>query len=280
MSPCVRYGASRVVRAPGGAAARPCAAGQAGRRPVRSVRAFAFSCGIATRMSGRVVVVEDETLTRRAFAIALGDGGFEVIEASDAYACRAAMRQARRVDVVLVDLGLPGVDGLTLVNELRQRTDVGLMVVSRTSEPETRIEALERGVDDFLVKPVHLGELVARVKSLMRRRQGFRAPAVTLGPWVIDPGQRTVRGEGRDAQLTRGEFDLLSRLIEGGGKIVSREDLLSSISTTPEASDPRSVDALISRLRRKLGDNGDQDSLILTAPGFGYRLAQPARTPP
>ncbi len=176
--------------------------------------------------------------------------------------------------MVLVDLGLPGVDGMTLARELRDRSDVGLIVVSRRSEPEARIEALDLGVDDFLVKPVHLGELIARVRSVARRRaRSFSSRKFHLGKWTIDLDSRTVGSEAETANLTRGEFELLRRLVDGGGKIVARDELLSCISTSPEESDPRSVDALVSRLRRKLEGEG-APSLILTAPGFGYRLGQ------
>jgi DNA-binding response OmpR family regulator len=104
----------------------------------------------------RVIVVEDENVTRRAIAAALRDEGFSVLEAADAFACRAAL-QGPPVDAVVLDLGLPGVGGLSLATELRRRNDCGLVVVSRRGEPETRIEALELGVDDYMVKPIHMG---------------------------------------------------------------------------------------------------------------------------
>jgi len=226
-------------------------------------------------MSERVIIVEDEPLTRRTFAVALREAGFEVIEACDAFACRAAIR-GQRPQVALVDLGLPGLDGLSLARELRERSDLGLIVVSRRSEPEARVEALELGVDDFLVKPVHLGELVARVRALLRRKGGGEsAPRrVRIGAWRIDFDERSVAGAEAEVALTRGEFDLLAKLAAGAGKIVSREELLASISASPDETDLRSVDVLVSRLRRKLGDTPASPTLILTAPGFGYRLAQ------
>lgn len=225
-------------------------------------------------MIGRVIIVEDEPLTRRTFAVALREAGFEAIEASDAFACRAAIR-GQRPHVALVDLGLPGLDGLSLARELRERSDLGLIIVSRRAEPEARVEALELGVDDFLVKPVHLGELVARVRALLRRRGGAASGRrLRIGIWRIDLDQRSVTSGEAEAALTRGEFDLLAKLAAGGGKIVSREELLASISAAPDDSDLRSVDVLVSRLRRKLGDTPASPTLILTAPGFGYRLGE------
>ena len=221
----------------------------------------------------RVIVVEDESVTRRAIAAALRESGFSVTEASDAYACRAALH-GQPADAVVLDLGLPGVNGMDLAKELRTREDMGLVVVSRRGEPESRIEALEIGVDDYMVKPIHFGELVARLRSVLRRRDAARGRRARVGRWLVDMDSREAHDGAREAALTRGEFDLLKGLIDAGGKIVSREDLLRVISRNPHETDLRSVDALVSRLRRKLGDSSENGRLILTAPGFGYRLAQ------
>jgi DNA-binding response OmpR family regulator len=219
----------------------------------------------------RVIIVEDETITRRAMATALREAGFSVSEAADAFACRAALQQP--ADAVVLDLGLPGMNGLELAEELSIRKELGLLVVSRRTEPETRIEALDLGVDDFLVKPIHFGELAARVRSVLRRRSLQRSRRVSVGRWQVDLETREAVDGAERAALTRGEFDILARLVEARGKIVSREDLLRAVSRNPQESDMRSVDALVSRLRRKLGDPSDAAALILTAPGFGYRLA-------
>jgi DNA-binding response OmpR family regulator len=118
---------------------------------------------------------------------------------------------------------------------------------------------------------VHFGELAARVRSVARRRRPEQSHRKRLGSWTIDLDARTATRNSGAAGLTRGEFDMLARLIQAGTKIVSREDLLSVMSRKPQDSDLRSVDALVSRLRRKLED-GDAERLIVTAPGFGYRL--------
>ena len=116
-----------------------------------------------------VAVVEDETLTRRAIALSLREAGFTVHEASGVLACRALLRQTR-LDVIVLDLGLPGIDGMSFAREVRSSSDViGLIVVTRQSAPEARIAALDLGADDYLVKPIHYGELAARIRSVMRR---------------------------------------------------------------------------------------------------------------
>lgn len=224
-----------------------------------------------------VAVVEDETLTRRAIALSLREAGFTVHEASDALACRALLRQTR-LDVVVLDLGLPGIDGMSFARELRGRSDLGLIIVTRQSAPEARIAALDLGADDYLVKPIHYGELAARIRSVMRRAGRERSRRRKVGRWIVDLAARTVNNGMLNANLTRGEFDILARLIQADAKIVTRQELLSAISRSPQESDLRSVDALVSRLRRKL-DEADGGSLIATAPGFGYRLATAPEKP-
>jgi DNA-binding response OmpR family regulator len=218
-----------------------------------------------------VAVVEDESLARKAIVLSLQEAGFTVHEASDALSCRALLRQ-RHVDVIVLDLTLPGIDGLTFAQELRSWSDIGLVIVSRQAAPEARIAALDLGADDYLVKPVHHGELAARIRSVLRRVARVRGRYKKLGPWIIDLEARSVSKSTVRANLTRGEFDILARLIDSGTKIVTRQELWSMISRSSQGSDRRTVDALISRLRRKLDDGGGE-SLIVTAPGFGYRLA-------
>lgn len=224
-----------------------------------------------------VAVVEDETLARKAIALSLREAGYTVHEASDALACRALLQQTR-LDMVVLDLGLPGIDGMSFARELRSGSDIGLIIVTRRSDPEGRIAALDLGADDYLVKPVHYGELAARIRSVMRRSRRERGLRKKLGQWIVDLNARTVSKGAESANLTRGEFDILARLMQAGTKIVSRQELLSVISRSPLETDLRSVDVLVSRLRRKLNE-WDGDSLIATAPGFGYRLVATPEEP-
>jgi DNA-binding response OmpR family regulator len=224
-----------------------------------------------------VAVVEDESLARKGIVLSLQEAGFTVHEASDALSCRALLRQ-RRIDVIVLDLTLPGVNGLTFAQELRNSSDIGLIIVTREATTEARIAALDLGADDYLVKPVHHGELAARIRSVMRRAVRARSRRKKLGPWIVDLEARSVSKSTVRANLTRGEFDILTRLIDAGTKIVTRQELASTISRSFQGSDRRTVDALISRLRRKLDDSGGE-SLIMTAPGFGYRLATSPEQP-
>ncbi len=219
----------------------------------------------------RVLVVEDEALIRGALVLGLRQEGLDVAEAGDAASCRAAMKSSR-FDAVVLDLGLPDADGVKLAAELCAGPRPGLIVVTRRAEMGARIEALDVGADDYLVKPVHYPELAARIRSVVRRRGHPGRRKVQLGAWLVDLEARTATADALSAGLTRGEFDILARLADAEGRVVSRDDLLEVISRNPQDSDPRSVDMLVSRLRRKLGQVASHDELIATAPGYGYRL--------
>ena len=222
----------------------------------------------------RIAIVEDEDLARRLTAKAMRDHGFEVHETADAHACTALLKH-QRVEAIVVDLGLPGIDGMAFVAQLRERQNIGVLIVTRNSAPSVRSRALDLGADDYLVKPIDFDELAARIRSVVRRRYPFRKRSRRIGKWLVDLDARTAVSESDSAVLIRGEFNLLARLIEANAKIVSREDLQSAIGRQPE-SDLRSVDALVSRLRRKLEDESKSSPLIVTAPGFGYRLREAA----
>jgi two-component system torCAD operon response regulator TorR len=220
----------------------------------------------------RIVVVEDEPLTRATLVSFLSRQGHQVRPASCVEACRATLR-SEPADMVLLDLGLPGEDGLGFARELRESGACGVIIVSERGEMATRIAALDQGADDYVTKPVHLEELAARVRSVARRRSG-EGGQLAVGDLVIDLAARRVEAAGAQVALTRGEFDLLRTLAEAGGKVVSRETLSGAVSRGE--GDLRSVDALVSRLRRKLPALPD-GQLIVTAPGYGYRLGAPVR---
>lgn len=225
--------------------------------------------GVGT-MSGRIVVVEDERLTRAILIEALQQAGFSVRGAADAGACRAAL-QSEPADLIVLDLGLPGQDGQAYARELRAESDVPVLIV--TSRSSAEIDSLNDGADGFLRKPIEPNVLVAHVNALLRRRAGSTDSHFRFGAWRIDLEGRILRNpDGEIESLTRGEFKLLALLVQAQGRIVSRE-LLSEAANRghrhgDEFGDLRSVDALVSRLRRKLGSD-----IIGTAPGFGYRLA-------
>lgn len=222
----------------------------------------------------RVIVVEDEVLTRAGLVDLFTRQGWDVRGVGDAFACEAALR-AEAADVAIIDLGLPGLGGDELIARLAGRANCAMVAVTREWRAEQRIAALEAGADDYVVKPFHEGELVARVRAVLRRRRPQVALRVGLAGWRFDLDARTARtDDGRDAVLTRGEFALLELLIAAEGKIVTRDRLADAVTRDAENADIRTVDTLVSRLRRKLPSaDPSVASLIVTAPGFGYRLA-------
>ena len=224
-----------------------------------------------TVLGVRVVVVEDETLTRSALVHALAGAGYHVRGASDVAACRAAL-SAEPVDLVILDIGLPGESGLSYARELRATSDVVILFVTATESKETEIDALDNGGDAYLVKPIDVDALKAHVRALLRRQDPARARRLRFGEWSLDPERRTLSGIQPIEPLTRGEFNLITLLAKAEGRIVSRELLSEAVNRVQhgEQADIRSVDALVSRIRRKL----NAPRLIVTVPNFGYRLAE------
>jgi two-component system torCAD operon response regulator TorR len=224
----------------------------------------------------RIVIVEDERLTRQTVALFLRGEGYDVREAVGVEACRAALA-AYPADLVLLDLGLPGEDALGYARELRAADAVAVLIITQDNRLDTRLSALEDGVDDFINKPVHFRELAARIRNLTRRTGAGQGGRFSLGPWTVDLAQRTAAtSDGGVARLTRGEFDLLAALLRAEGEVMTR-DRLSAVLSGKAEGDVRSVDALVSRIRRKLAAAGVGD-LIATVPGVGYR-AEGARLP-
>lgn len=221
-------------------------------------------------MSARIIVVEDERLTRAGMVEALRRAGHNVRAASDAQACRAALK-AERADLVILDLGLPGEDGLSYARELSASGELAVLVVTARKAAEVQVAALDGGADGFLVKPVEAEALAAHVRAVLRRKSLARPGRMRFSGWVLDLERRILVGEEEQIiVLTRGEFSLLALLAQAEGRIVSRELLSEAVNRGDRSEEPRdirSVDALVSRLRRKL-----TPALIGTAPGFGYRL--------
>lgn len=181
-----------------------------------------------------------------------------------------------RFDAVLLDLMLPGRDGLEVCRELRSRSDVPIIVLTARGEEADRVMGLELGADDYLAKPYSPRELLARIRAVTRRARGRAGPArgaVKVGGLVVDPGARRATLEGRELELTGYEFALLEALARRAGRVLSREQLIELAGGSAEESFDRSIDVHVSRLRQKLGDDPKRPRLIKTVRGAGYILA-------
>jgi two-component system torCAD operon response regulator TorR len=207
----------------------------------------------------KILLVEDEAVTRATLNHFLVRNGFEV-KGADTAAAAYALLVAEAFALVLLDINLPDMDGLSLAAEIRKSFDTAIVFITQRNERATRIEALETTGDDYITKPLDLRELLARLRSVLRRRGGGGADKVSIGGIDVDLDRREVRlaGCGR-IDLTRGEFDLLAALIRANGNVVTRQVLASVVTRQLGPSDMRTVDTLVSRLRRKLGaELGDE----------------------
>ncbi|WP_295531143.1 response regulator transcription factor [Novosphingobium sp. Chol11] len=231
-------------------------------------------------MQVHAVIVEDETLTRQSLGTLLRAQGWQVWEASDAAACDAILRE-ESIDLALIDLGLPGRTGQELIADLAGSKTIAILAVTARWQPEQRIAVLEAGADDYVVKPFHNGELIARIRAVLRRRKAQIGNVIKIEGWEVDLDARVARADTHsDAAsvqiaLTRGEVAILALLAEAGGRIVSRERLSKVAARRAQDGDLRTVDTLIYRLRRKFQAGNDDSGLnISSVPGLGYRLGR------
>jgi two-component system OmpR family response regulator len=222
----------------------------------------------------RVLVIDDEDSARRAVVQGLRVAGAEVLEAADGEA-GLAMALGGGVDLVVLDLRLPGMDGETVLATLRRSSAVPVIVVSSKRHEDDRVGVLDLGADDYLVKPFTVRELEARIRAVLRRSEGDGAAAIAIGDVTIDFLPRTATRAGEPVALTAQEFALLSCLVRQRGRIVSRAMLEAAIhpgESLPEDSVSNVVDVLVLRLRRKLGRD-----LITTRRGQGFIVDGVAR---
>jgi DNA-binding response OmpR family regulator len=218
--------------------------------------------------AARILVVDDELSLRRLMRLYLGKAGFAVQEASTGAQALAALRRGD-IDLAIVDVMLPEVDGFEVVRQARRNSSIPIILLTARGEEASRVAGLEVGADDYVVKPFLAHEVVARVRAQLRRARGFDADAATLrvGPVELDRRARrcTIRGAGME--LTRREFDLLETLLANPGRAFTRDQLLDEVWGSRFVSE-KTIDVHIVGLRRKLGGA----LRISTLRGVGYRL--------
>ncbi|RQX15054.1 DNA-binding response regulator [Micromonospora ureilytica] len=224
-------------------------------------------------MEGRVLVVEDDFSIREVTALGLRRAGFRVDTAVDGRQALAAFR-AHPVDLIVLDIMLPGVDGLEVCREIRRTSQVPILMLTARTDTIDVVVGLECGADDYLRKPFDLPELVARVRSVLRR-VNVPAPStvIEVDGLEIDPGAFVVRQHGREVALTSTEFRLLLELARRPGQVFTRQLLLELVWNHDFLGDSRLVDVAVQRLRAKIEDDPAQPRLIRTVRGAGYKLS-------
>lgn len=221
----------------------------------------------------KVLVIEDETPIRRFLKIALQSAGFAMEEASRG---REGIERAATSapDVVVLDLGLPDMDGKAEVAAIREWSKVPILILSVRDAETEKIAALDAGADDYVTKPFATGELMARLRALVRNRKTPEAeqPVVIKGALSIDLARRLVMVDGVEAKLTRKEYDVLALLARHAGRLVTHRQLLTTVWGPAHAADTHYLRIAVGHLRDKLGDDAADPRFILTEPGVGYRL--------
>jgi len=229
-------------------------------------------------MSGaRLLVVEDDEPTRTAVAANLAAHGYDVAQAPDA---ATAFRQweAARPDAIVLDLGLPDADGMTVIRRVRREASTPIMVLSARGQETDKVSALEAGADDYVVKPFGMAELRARIAALLRRAAGpagETSGVLRNGSIELDPGRRLVTVGDAQMDLTPREYELLKVILGSPGRVLTRGRLLRAVWGTAYSEEGHYLHVYVSRLRRKLAAadrDGDARDVVSAEPGVGYRV--------
>lgn len=220
----------------------------------------------------RVLIVDDEQAIRRFLRVALTSQGYTVFEAASG-ADALGDTTAYRPDAIVLDLGLPDIDGVEVTRLLRQWTQVPIVVLSVRGSESDKIAALDVGADDYVTKPFGVGELLARLRAALRRAaQPKGEPVFTCGDLRIDLSRRLVTVENREVQLTPTEYDLLRVLVTHAGKVLTHHQLLREVWGTGYDQEFHILHVNVSNLRHKIEHEAARPRFIITEPGVGYRL--------
>lgn len=220
----------------------------------------------------RILVIDDELAIRRFLHTVLSCEEFSLHEAENGHAGLASAA-AFRPDVILLDLGLPDLDGIEVIKRIREWSPVPIIVLSVRDRENDKVAALDAGADDYLTKPFGVGELLARIRAALRRSiQQVPEPVFTSDGLVVDLNLRQVTVDGCDVQLTPTEYDLLRLLVTHAGKVMTHTQILKQIWGIAYLEQPHLLRVNISNLRRKIESDPSRPQHIVTEPGVGYRL--------
>lgn len=235
----------------------------------------------ASQQGASVLLVEDDEETRAHVAAYLRGHGFDVTEADDAH---HAFEQwdHRRPDLVILDLGLPDLDGTRVIRRLRAEAATPILILSARDQEADKVEALELGADDYLIKPFGMAELRARIQALLRRvlgGAGIEQDELRVGDLALSVARHEVSVDGTPIRLTPREFEVLKVLVSHAGRLVTHGRLLRAVWGTAYSDEAHYVHVYVSQIRRKIAaadPDGRLRELIVAEPGVGYRVAEPA----
>lgn len=234
-----------------------------------------------TERRASILLVEDDAQTRLALTANLEGHGYGVRGAADGEEA-LVLWELRRPDLILLDLGLPGIDGLGVLRRIRRDATTPVIVLSARGEERDKVEALDLGADDYLAKPFGMAELHARARAALRRTlvsEVDPSGAVEVGPLRLDPDQRRVTVAGAELRLTPREYELLKVLLAHAGRVVTSGRLLRAVWGTAYAEEAHYLHVYIGQIRRKIAEHdpkGTLHGLLVTEPGVGYRVAAPS----
>ena len=228
-----------------------------------------------------IVVVDDDLDTREELHDHLSDEGYRVSTADDGAALDRILAKDA-ADLIVLDLMMPGENGLAIASRIRKTSNVGIIILTGKGDPVDRVVGLELGADDFVSKPCNLRELVARVRSVLRRVEGQandgsddEKPLLAFAGWTLDLStRRLISSDAAEVPLTTGEFDLLAGLATNANRVVSRERLLDIVYSREGAPFDRAIDNLVHRLRRRIEADPKHPMLIKTIRGIGYMFSE------
>jgi two-component system, OmpR family, KDP operon response regulator KdpE len=228
-----------------------------------------------SKSGARILVVDDEIEILRALQRSLTAHGFEVFIASSGEEALEAIAH-HRPDLMLLDLGLPGISGLEVCKRVRAESNLPIIVLSVKDAERDKVQALDLGADDYVPKPFGIDEVLARIRVALRHTaqvQSGTEPSFTAGPLKVDFAQRLVQVNGQEVKLTPTEYDLLKALIKNQGKIMTRHMLLSQVWGTGYGTESHYLHVYIGQLRRKIEPDPAHPRFILTISGVGYRFS-------
>jgi two-component system KDP operon response regulator KdpE len=232
----------------------------------------------AIRMSaGTILVVDDDPQIRRALRIMLTGQGYEIDDAACGEGALEKLRQ-HRFDLVLLDVGMPGMDGLETCRAIREQSEIGIIMLTVRDREVDKIEALDAGADDYVTKPFKSAELSARIRAALRRTPWMRKPAgpLVLGSAAIDFDTRQVVLRGRHTRLTPKEFELLRYLVAHANRVVTHREILEAVWGPDRGEQVDSLRVVINQLRNKIEAKPATPQWLLTEPWVGYRLFLPS----